>query len=195
MENSSYSFTRNVKSVDITIIERGNVMYRIGIKPNKIMKMISILLIAFILIIGNGTRVNAISAGMQENPYIDEDETKGAGMQENPYIDKDATTSTGSSAANDGLGDLGQYKGTNAYSEELKSKAGVILGVLQTIGTVVSIVMLMIIGIKYMLGSVEEKANYKRTLIPYIVGAFLIFTGTLLPQIIYNIMQGMKVSS
>lgn len=88
-----------------------------------------------------------------------------------------------------GLGSLGDYKGTNPDSSNLQSKAGNILGAIQIIGTVLSVVMLIAIGIKYMLGSVEERAEYKKTLWPYIVGAFLLFTGTLIPQLIYDFMK------
>ena len=45
----------------------------------------------------------------------------------------------------------------------------------------------MIIGIKYMLGSVEEKSEYKKTMIPYLIGAAIVFSGTTLPQIIYQL--------
>ena len=40
-----------------------------------------------------------------------------------------------------------------------------------------------------MMGSVEEKATYKQTLLPYLIGAILLFTGSLIPQLIYDIMQ------
>ena len=35
--------------------------------------------------------------------------------------------------------------------------------------------MLAVLGVKYMLGSVEEKAEYKKDLIPYFIGAVLLF--------------------
>ncbi len=63
------------------------------------------------------------------------------------------------------------------------------LGYVQIVGTVLSVIILMIIGFKYMLGSIEEKAEYKKTLIPYIIGAFMLFSGSLVPQIIYQIAQ------
>lgn len=85
-----------------------------------------------------------------------------------------------------GLGDLTKYKGGNDGSNNLVGRVGNILGIIRTIGTIVSVVMLIIIGIKYMVGSVEEKAEYKETLKPYIIGAFILFTGTLVPQIIYE---------
>ena len=88
-----------------------------------------------------------------------------------------------------GLDDLDDYKGTNPGSVKLKSKANIIFSHLRTIGIVVSVVALIVIGIKYMMGSVEEKATYKQTLLPYLVGAILLFTGSFIPQMIYDIMQ------
>lgn len=91
------------------------------------------------------------------------------------------------------LGNLDDYKGTNPTSSTLVSKANNILGIIQIIGIVTSVVVLMGIGIKYMLGSVEEKAEYKSSLKPYIIGAFVLFTGTTLPNIIFEIMQSLEI--
>ena len=88
-----------------------------------------------------------------------------------------------------GLGNLDDYKGNPGNADKLVSKAEDILGIIQVVGTVISVIMLMVIGIKYMMGSVEEKAEYKETLKPYLIGAFLLFTGTLIPQIIYKLAQ------
>ncbi len=52
------------------------------------------------------------------------------------------------------------------------------------IGVFVAVGALMVIGIKYVTGSIEEKANYKKTMIPYIVGCFVLFGASVLaPQI------------
>lgn len=88
-----------------------------------------------------------------------------------------------------GLGNLEDYKGSNPNSSTLQSMGNNILGIIQAVGTVLSVAMLMGIGIKYMLGSVEERADYKQTLKPYIIGAFLLFTGTTVPNIIYQFAQ------
>ena len=58
---------------------------------------------------------------------------------------------------------------------KLKEKAGVILGFINLIGIAISVIVLALIGIKYMLGSVEEKAQYKETMTPYLIGAVLVF--------------------
>ena len=77
--------------------------------------------------------------------------------------------------------------GDGVGSQQLKQKAGKVLGAIQSIGAVVAVLVLIGIGIKYLLGSVEEKSEYKQTLIPYIIGAALIFSGTAIPNIIYQI--------
>ncbi|MBR3003363.1 MAG: hypothetical protein IKF38_07435 [Clostridia bacterium] len=69
-----------------------------------------------------------------------------------------------------------------------KTKAEAILGILQTFGIAISVIALIAIGIKYMLGSVEAKAEYKKTLIPYVVGAFMVFAVSILPQLIYDLL-------
>ena len=70
---------------------------------------------------------------------------------------------------------------------QLNEKVGNVLGIINTIGIVVAIGVLMVLGIKYMLGSVEEKAEYKKTIIPYMIGMFLLVSATTLPNVIYKI--------
>lgn len=62
-------------------------------------------------------------------------------------------------------------------SEFLKF-ANKIIGGLRIIGSIVSVIALIIIGMKFMLGSVDEKAEYKKTLKPYLIGAVLVFAIT-----------------
>jgi len=42
----------------------------------------------------------------------------------------------------------------------------------------------MILGLKYMLGSTEERASYKKSMIPYIVGAVLLFAAVSLTSLV-----------
>ena len=84
-----------------------------------------------------------------------------------------------------GLGDLEQYRATAADSTELTSRAEHILGIIQVVGTVISVVMLVIIGIKYMLGSIDQKAEYKKSMLPYVIGA----SGLLAASVIANIIM------
>ena len=61
-----------------------------------------------------------------------------------------------------------------------------VVGIVQTVGVVVAVVILLVLGIKYMMGSAEEKAEYKKSMIPYIVGAVLIFASTTVVNIVYE---------
>lgn len=62
-----------------------------------------------------------------------------------------------------------------------------IVKVISTIGSICSVIVLVIIGIKYMLGSTEEKAEYKKRVFPYVIGAFLVFGASVIASAIYNI--------
>lgn len=61
-----------------------------------------------------------------------------------------------------------------------------IIGGFQAIGSIVSVLALVIIGIKYMMGSVDEKAEYKTKMIYYIIGAILVFAISNISAMLYN---------
>ena len=69
----------------------------------------------------------------------------------------------------------------------LLNKANKVLGYIKMIGTIASVIFISILGIKYMLGSLEEKAEYKETLKPYVIGCLLIFGTVQILGIISNI--------
>lgn len=77
--------------------------------------------------------------------------------------------------------------GARDNDEGLDSMTEIILGTINILGTILSVVILMIIGIKYMLGSVEEKAEYKKTMMSYVIGAILLFAVPTIANVIYNI--------
>ena len=67
-----------------------------------------------------------------------------------------------------------------AGSESFVQKAGPVLGTIRTVGIMISIVVLAIIGLKYMFLSVQEKADYKKEMIPFVVGCFMLMGVSLL---------------
>ena len=69
-------------------------------------------------------------------------------------------------------------------------KLAPIVGTIITIGIVTSVLALIIIGIKYMIGSVEEKAEYKKTMIPYLIGIFMIIGISTIIGVFSKIMSG-----
>jgi len=79
--------------------------------------------------------------------------------------------------------------GNPTLPTEAKEKAGNLLGVLQVIGSLLSIMILIILGIRYMTGSAIEKAEYKKNMVPYVIGAIIVFTGTILPKVIFDVVN------
>ena len=82
-----------------------------------------------------------------------------------------------------------QMTGTEPTSTDIQDLGNKIIGILQTLGVVLSVVILIILGIKYMMGSAEEKAEYKKTMIPYLVGAAFIFLAPTIANVVYNFLK------
>lgn len=89
----------------------------------------------------------------------------------------------------DSVKDAMNTKAQSTDNTKITDVGGSIMGILQTIGIVLSIIILIVLGIKYMMGSAEEKAEYKKTMIPYVVGAILIFAASSLAGVIVNFAQ------
>ncbi len=70
--------------------------------------------------------------------------------------------------------------------DELMQLGGNVMGILRTTGIVISVLILIVIGIKYMMGSAEEKAEYKKVMIPYLVGAALIFGASVISTVVFE---------
>ena len=66
-----------------------------------------------------------------------------------------------------------------------------IIGGIRIVGILVSVGILMVIGIKYMVGSAEEKATYKKTMMPYLVGAILLFGASTVATAVFNFVDGL----
>lgn len=74
-------------------------------------------------------------------------------------------------------------------SEKTGRMIGDVLANIKVVGICISVVMLTIIGLKYMISSVDEKATYKENMTPYIVGCFLLASATTIPSIVYDLVN------
>ena len=77
-------------------------------------------------------------------------------------------------------------------SGEITTLGQKIVGIVQVVGVVIAVVVILVIGIKYLIGSAEEKAEYKKTMIPYWVGAGLVFAGATIVNVVYNVVIGLN---
>lgn len=82
--------------------------------------------------------------------------------------------------------ELNQLDGTGGETGTIENTGKGILSIVSIIGSAISIIAIIALGIKYMLGSVEEKASYKKTLMPYFIGAIFVFGATTVSSIVYN---------
>ena len=145
----------------------------------KTKKIVLILMIAFLLV--NVFNYNKVYAKQDQG-------TTGGGQFENtthPTVDSNSSSDT--TIINPSYFDPSKSeKNQDKDSEKFVEKVGVILGAIQAIGSILSVLALVVIGIKYMLGSAEEKANYKQTMIPYIIGIILVFASSTFVNAIYK---------
>ena len=86
-------------------------------------------------------------------------------------------------------------KTTAITSTGMTNLGGKIIGTIQVLGIIIAIVVLLVLGIKYMVGSAEEKAEYKKTMMPYVVGALLIFAASTIVNILYGVIIGAASST
>ena len=84
--------------------------------------------------------------------------------------------------------DPGTIKGdtSGAGTTSVTNLGKQIIGIIQVVGSIAAVAVLVVLGIKYMMGSTEEKAEYKKTLIPYFIGAVLIFAASNIASMVYS---------
>lgn len=78
-------------------------------------------------------------------------------------------------------------QGSPIDADNLKNLSDTIYNILLVIGTVLAVIVGMILGIKFVTGSVEQKSKVKETLIPYIIGCIIIFGAFGIWKIVVNI--------
>lgn len=66
-----------------------------------------------------------------------------------------------------------------------------IMGLIQIAGMVVAVVIIAVLGIKYLMGSTQEKAKYKETMMPYLIGAILLFAAPGIANMVYEFANGL----
>ena len=75
---------------------------------------------------------------------------------------------------------------------EIKDIGINIISIISSVGMVVAVVVLMVLGVKYMIGSTEEKSKYKDSMMPFIVGALLLFAASGIAKMVYNVADSLN---
>lgn len=79
--------------------------------------------------------------------------------------------------------------GGSADTSGLQTVGANIISIITTIGIIVAVGVLLVLGIKYMMGSAAEKAEYKKTMIPYLIGAVIIFGASAIAKAVISMSQ------
>lgn len=74
----------------------------------------------------------------------------------------------------------------------LEKIGGNIIGTIMVTGVVLSVIIMIVIGFKYMMGSVEEKAGYKKAMIPYVVGCIIFICAPTISNVVYKTTKNLK---
>ena len=71
---------------------------------------------------------------------------------------------------------------------KLVTSAGSIVRLIRNIALIAGVILISVLGVKYMLGSAEEKADYKKSFIPLIIGAVVVMAATQIASMIFSLM-------
>lgn len=80
---------------------------------------------------------------------------------------------------------------STAGVSDLRKKAGMAINIVQIGGTAVSLIALIVMGIKYMTSSPSEKADIKTKLVPYVTGTIIFFAASNLVALVIKFTTGM----
>ncbi len=73
--------------------------------------------------------------------------------------------------------------------EKLQEMSETLYNVLLVIGIILAVIIGLILGIKFMTGSIEEKVKVKETLIPYVAGCIIIFGAFTIWKVVVEVLK------
>ena len=87
------------------------------------------------------------------------------------------------------------FSGGSADTTSITGVGANIVSIITTIGIIVAVVVLLVLGINYMMGSASEKAEYKKTMIPYLIGALLIFGASAIAKAVIAVSESITTTT
>lgn len=82
---------------------------------------------------------------------------------------------------------LGQLKGNTGVATAVTKTANNIIGIVQVICYAAAVIMLVLLGVKFITSSPEGKAEIKKSAIIYVIGAIIVFAAGTLLGVISNL--------
>ena len=81
-------------------------------------------------------------------------------------------------------GDLASINEGDSTDTKITGAIDSIIGLVQVAGTGIALIAVSLLGIKYMLASVEEKAEIKKYIVGIVIGAVIVFGGIEIAQLL-----------
>lgn len=80
---------------------------------------------------------------------------------------------------------IGSDEGTN----EIRNLGGIIVRVVQVVGTAAALIMLVVCAVNFMMASPDGKAEYKKRLTPIVIGSVVLFGASNILSIIEKVIK------
>ena len=74
-------------------------------------------------------------------------------------------------------------------TDDMQEMSNMLYNAFLIIGIIIAVIIGLVIGIKFMTGSVAEKAEVKKTLVPYIAGCIVIFGAFTIWRMVINLLN------
>ena len=91
-----------------------------------------------------------------------------------------STSGDSADSLEDMMNDAGKFITSSNNAEiikqnELQSTISILYNIFLEVGVALAVIIGLVLGIKFMIGSIEEKAEIKKLLVPYIIGCLVVF--------------------
>ena len=148
----------------------------------KIVKILLIIFLSFIIMLFNSINVQA---ARQDMPTMKDE---GSGFSSTEYEANTIGPEDVVTGASDFI-NAGAKEENPINMEGLQNVSSVVYNILLTVGIIAAVIIGLFIGIKYMTGSVSERAETKQLIAPYIVGCVVVFGAFTIWRIVVEIIN------
>ena len=81
-----------------------------------------------------------------------------------------------------------------AEAGKVRNALGIVLTIVRNVGASIAVIMLLVLGSKYMIASAADRAEIKKHAIIYVLGAVVLFASSAIIEIIKNFIIDIEIS-
>ncbi len=76
----------------------------------------------------------------------------------------------------------------NVDTSKFVTTAGKIIALLRNFSIIAGVILIIVLGVKYMMGSVEQKSDYQKSFVPLVIGVVLVIGATSIASFLFSLM-------